>query len=373
MLAVLEAFAEIQNRLDPPLIPAFAARLEPLGRSLSAALAARLEEANENAGQPAKGEGSILTQAAGQLLQSVERFCEARVGPHAILRVFQALRPLTRAHDILYPLAARFAPVSDYFLDPSVRQNPALLARLGASAVSPVAFPEQGAGQAAAPDAGAGHVARVGLSHHDNQRGKRGGYSLYVPEYYSPEKAWPLVVALHGGSGHGADFIWSWVAAARSFGFVVAAPTSRARTWSLQAPAQDAAGLNRMLASISRSYHIDTDRLLLNGISDGGTFAMLLSVVHQSPFTHYAPVAAAVHVLMDRGGVVRAPVRDLPIYQVHGQRDWMFPVSKAREVAAALEQAGARITYREVEDLSHNYPMDENSNIVRWFCPELFA
>jgi phospholipase/carboxylesterase len=35
-----------------------------------------------------------------------------------------------------------------------------------------------------------------------------------------------LVVALHGGSGHGRGFLWSWLRDARSFGAILIAPTS---------------------------------------------------------------------------------------------------------------------------------------------------
>jgi phospholipase/carboxylesterase len=70
---------------------------------------------------------------------------------------------------------------------------------------------------------------------------------------------------------------------------------------------------------------------------------------------------------LNREGIVEAPVADLKIFQVHGARDWMFPVEKARLAASALKNAGANIVYREVEDLSHNYPRDLNAEILDWF------
>ena len=55
-----------------------------------------------------------------------------------------------------------------------------------------------------------------------------------------------------------------------------------------------------------------------------------------------------------------------PIYLVHGALDWMFPVHTARMAREALQTAGARLVYREVEDLSHTYPRDENAKILDW-------
>jgi phospholipase/carboxylesterase len=32
----------------------------------------------------------------------------------------------------------------------------------------------------------------------------------------------------------------------------------------------------------------------------------------------------------------------------------------------ALQSAGAKLVYREIEDLSHTYPRDENPKILAW-------
>ena len=61
-----------------------------------------------------------------------------------------------------------------------------------------------------------------------------------------------------------------------------------------------------------------------------------------------------------------ASARDRPIYLVHGQLDWMFHVQTARMARDVLTAAGARLVYREIEDLSHAYPRDENPKILDW-------
>lgn len=48
----------------------------------------------------------------------------------------------------------------------------------------------------------------------------------------------------------------------------------------------------------------------------------------------------------------------------HGALDWLFPVKTARMSRGALEMAGARVVYREIADLSHTYPRDENPRIL---------
>jgi phospholipase/carboxylesterase len=51
---------------------------------------------------------------------------------------------------------------------------------------------------------------------------------------------------------------------------------------------------------------------------------------------------------------------------VHGRLDWMFPVQVARQTSQALSAAGAKVTYRELDDLSHAYPREMNAEILQW-------
>lgn len=54
-----------------------------------------------------------------------------------------------------------------------------------------------------------------------------------------------------------------------------------------------------------------------------------------------------------------------------GALDWLFPIALARLARDELERAGADLVYREIEDLSHTYPRDENDRILTWFDPAL--
>ena len=68
-----------------------------------------------------------------------------------------------------------------------------------------------------------------------------------MPEYYTPDRAWPLVMALHGGSGNGRGFLWSWLRDARSRGAILVAPTATGRTWALMGDDADTPNLVRIL------------------------------------------------------------------------------------------------------------------------------
>src|SRR3546814_7752646 len=74
----------------------------------------------------------------------------------------------------------------------------------------------------------------TGVLHVDNERGSRGGYSLFVPETCEPTDPPPLIVALHGGRGHARFFLWSWLSAARAAGAMLIPPTATGATWALR-------------------------------------------------------------------------------------------------------------------------------------------
>ncbi len=278
--------------------------------------------------------------AAFQGLRAVEQ------GQGDLVAVFRALRYLPRAQEALYPLAVKFPPVSSFFTDPALRDDEALAARLEAPAQ---------------PD--------TGIIHDHNEAGSRGGYSLYVPEYYTPDRAWPLVMALHGGSGNGRGFLWSWLRDARSHGAILVAPTATGTqtktTWALMGEDTDTPNLVRILDRVRGRWNIDPDRLLLTGMSDGGTFCYVTGLDNASPFTHLAPVASTFHPLMAEIADAER-MRGLPVYLVHGRLDWMFPVQVARQTRQALSAAGCDVTYREIEDLSHCYPREINPDILSW-------
>jgi len=283
-----------------------------------------------------------LQGACDGALAAFEGLRAAEQGSGDLVTVFRALRHFPRAQEALYPLAANLPPVSSFFLNPELRDDPAVLARF------------------ARPASESG-----GIVHERNEPGSRGGFSLYVPEYYTPDRQWPLVMALHGGSGNGRGFLWSWLRDARSLGAILVAPTATGSTWALMGEDTDTPNLERILDYVRGRWNIDPARLLLTGMSDGGTFCYVTGLEGSSPFTHLAPVAATFHPLMAEmadGGRLQG----LPIHIVHGRLDWMFPVQVARQTRDALTAAGANVTYRELDDLSHCYPREMNGPILDW-------
>jgi phospholipase/carboxylesterase len=341
LLQSLEALAFVARHLNPP---EFAAVMAAAGEPDQALQAVR----PRLAGWP-ESFANIQTALEGASDAALKAFAGLRAaqnGDGDLIAVFRALRHAPRAQEALYPLAARLPPVSGFFVDPALREDATLLARLAEPAAE-----------------------NTGIFHDHNEPGSRGGFSLYVPEYYTPARTWPLVMALHGGSGNGRGFLWSWLRDARSQGAILVAPTATGSTWALMGEDADTANLARILGAVCSRWNVDPARRLLTGMSDGGTFCYVTGLASASPFTHLAPVSATFHPLMAEMADAER-LRGLPVYLVHGRLDWMFPVQVARQTRDALAAAGADVTYRELDDLSHCYPREMNAPILNWLSGE---
>ena len=301
LLSALEALGLIARYLTPPDLSGVLAAVGEPEAPLRDAMAGLSEWPAELTFLR-----GALDAACGHVLEAFEGLRAADAIGGDMGAIFRALRGLPRAQEALYPFAAGLPPVSRFFLSPNLRSDAALVARLADA-------PER-------DDTGVMHI---------GEPGARGGVSLYVPETYSPDRPCPLVVALHGGAGSGRSFLWSWLRDARSYGAILAAPTAIGQTWALTDADPDTPNLARIVDAVRGRWNVDPTRLLLTGMSDGGTFSYVSGLEPGSPFTHLAPVAAAFHPMLAQ---MADPDRlqGLPIHIAHGALDWMFPVEMAR-------------------------------------------
>jgi len=337
LLRTLEALGIIARHIHPVGYTHLLARAAPPDEELRAARAMPLWPDPYSALRP------LLDDAASHALAAVDGLHDAAAPPEDITRAWRGMRAIPQALEALYPLAGVLPAVNRFFLDPMHRDNADLQKRLMQ--------------QPPPPD--------TGVLPFGDDPDARDAVWVYVPETYDPGTPHPVVFALHGGSGRGRAFMWSWVAACRSRGAILVAPTSLGQTWAIQGNDRDSRHLASILAFVRRKWTVDPQRLLLSGMSDGGTFSYRSGLLAGSPFTHLAPVAAAFHPML-AAMADDERMNGLLIYVLHGQRDWMFPADMAREAQRHLSRAGARVTYREIEDLSHAYGADLSAMILDW-------
>jgi phospholipase/carboxylesterase len=332
LLRTLDALGLIVRYLHPPDLEGLLAGVGAPDVDLRAA----------RSGQPPWPEafsalGAQLDAASDEALAAFDGLR----GAGDVRSAYRALRHTPRALEALYPLARILPPVSRFFLN-AERRSYELQARL----LQP---PPK----------------NTGVMCFGEDPNARDSVWIYVPETYAPDTAYPLVMCLHGGSGRGRAFLWSWLRDARSHGAILVAPTSLGETWAIQGEDIDTPHLARILDFVRERWRVDPDRLLLTGMSDGGTFTYTSGLEPGSPFTHLAPVSAAFHPMLVQVAD-EARLSGLPIHIIHGALDWMFPVDMARNAERYFKASGASVIYREIADLSHTYPADLNSAILGW-------
>jgi len=335
VLGMLGSFEAASRRMHPMAIPMLRERLLSEAGRLDTAC----RHLQERGLPDDDAAGRTLLKAGGLIVEAAGVFGEGRDMTQAFMSVLRSFRKCCQAQEALFALCHEFPAIDRFFLEPGVE----VLGR------------ENGVGS---PGTG-GVIHRIpGQDSYG-----RGGYSLYVPEAYAPGHVWPLVIALHGGYGHGRDFLWTWLRESRSRGFLLLAPTSSGKTWSLGDIEEDGAAVHRHLDEVCSLYTVDRSRILLTGMSDGGTFALGFGLRRESPAAAVAPVSCVLPpVDLSHAGGRR-------ILWVHGAQDWMFPVARASRACEALSRAGADVRLRIVPDLSHAYPREENDAILKWFDP----
>jgi predicted peptidase len=179
-------------------------------------------------------------------------------------------------------------------------------------------------------------------------------YVVYVPEDYSPEKQWPVIMFL-AGSGHGGNDGYSPVTDTlgvqlwrhpQMFPCLVMFPQPSGDGWS---------GRNEDLAlqaleEVVQQYHGDRNRLYLTGLSAGGDATWRLASNHPELFAAAMPVAGC-----GSAGKAALALKSMPIWVFHGDRDPLEGVSCARAMVAALQAAGnANIHYTEYPGIGHD-------------------
>lgn len=190
-------------------------------------------------------------------------------------------------------------------------------------------------------------------------------YRLFVPDPAARVRPLPLIVYLHGSGGAGRDNLKQisggntngtrvWTRSevqGRHPAFVVAPQLPDDEQWAapgIDALAPYAAFVVELVASLSKEFRIDADRIYLTGQSRGGRGTW--DIISKRPDLF----AAAVPLCGDGNPSRVIAARLVPIWAFHGARDETIPVTGSRELVAALRAAGSTVKYTEYPDAGHN-------------------
>lgn len=169
-------------------------------------------------------------------------------------------------------------------------------------------------------------------------------YCLYLPNGYSPDKTYSLIVAAHGYSND--DYQGgSHLAALMPEDFIIVSVFGRGDMYYQSVAEQDV--LDVMDRIISR-YPIDENRVYLTGISMGGLGTWRLGTLYADRFAAIAPYCGWT------GTVFMENLLNTKVYVVHGDADTTVPVRFDRASVEVLKKLGCDVTYVEIPNGSHS-------------------
>ncbi len=121
-----------------------------------------------------------------------------------------------------------------------------------------------------------------------------------IPQGYKPDKAWPLIITLHGrGQSAGSMLQFTKkILSDRADEFIVAAPQDLGPIGFTE-PGHVVAGPRNLVNGLRKHFHIDSDRVYLIGYSLGSHNAWMATVMHSDCFAGVVPLATPLQVVGD--------------------------------------------------------------------------
>jgi len=189
-------------------------------------------------------------------------------------------------------------------------------------------------------------------------------YGLYIPSPYAPDKAYPLVICLHGAGFTGDAYLERWQVRLGDR-YILACPTLRNGDWWTRTAEHLVMATIR---AVTAAYHVNPDRIFLTGMSNGGIGAYLIGARYAPRFAAVIPMASGLdEVLMP----FLENFRHTPLYIIHGKQDQVMPVRLSREIVDTLTELKYRFVYREHDRVhpmagGHFFPREELPDLVAW-------
>src|SRR5579864_3731388 len=177
-------------------------------------------------------------------------------------------------------------------------------------------------------------------------------YQVFVPEDWTKNKKWPVILFLHGAGERSDDgLIQTEVGIGTAirryrnrFPAVVVMPQCRKDMWWADSMADVAMAA---LAEAQKEFHGDANRVYLTGLSMGGYGTWYLAGKYPGKFAAIAPICGGI--LMPDKARAQSPddnapyteaakkIGKTPVWIFHGGDDPVVPVTESRRMAEAMK------------------------------------
>jgi predicted peptidase len=203
-------------------------------------------------------------------------------------------------------------------------------------------------------------------------------FQVFVPEDWTPQKKWPVILFLHGAGERGTDGLKQTEAGLPQdirlhrnlFPAVVVIPQCPPNHWWSVEDMQEVA--LAVLAAASREFHGDANRTYLTGLSMGGYGTWAIAAKNPGKFAAIVPICGGITAprslqamypevakniyqdVPESYAEVAQKIGKTPVWMFHGAKDDVVTVELSRKMYAALQKAGGDVRYTEYPEAGHD-------------------
>ena len=185
-------------------------------------------------------------------------------------------------------------------------------------------------------------------------------YTLDVPVSYNPDRTYQVRVQLHGGVGRRENNTNRGSGSAgRLWGaeqiYVMPYAWRDAPWWS----GRQVENLHAILDLVKRDYNVDENRVVLSGVSDGGSGVYYMAMRDTTPFASFLPLNGFIMVLRTEtsgadGDLFPNNLLNKPLFVVNGGRDPLYPTNLVDPYIHHLKRGGIDLVYWPQTNAGHN-------------------
>lgn len=174
-------------------------------------------------------------------------------------------------------------------------------------------------------------------------------YTLALPQFFSPGRLHPLVVALHYGGRvtpyYGKPFLMNLILPALGeLDAIIVAPDCPGEGWT---DLRSEEAVLTLIRQVEKDYPVDPRRRAITGFSLGAIGTWKLALDHPELFSAAIPISG-----MPPRGITVGPAGP-PFLVIHSLSDEIFPFESLRKFIRFCEEQGLRIELHPVPGLSH--------------------
>ncbi len=182
-------------------------------------------------------------------------------------------------------------------------------------------------------------------------------FRVIVPESASSSNKLPLVMRLHGGASAASADAHKSTDCLVSPGFeaidtYIISPNSSGSLW------YDEPNIVQVLALLDmakENFHIDKDKVVVMGYSDGGNGSWFFAQFYSSLFSAAISMASSYDTNNTSAGIQPFAI---PLYVIHGSEDTLFPLEITQGYVNASIDVGSDIQFETANGLGHFEPCE---------------